>query len=813
MSPRVDRPRAAAGSAPDTPRGTGRPFLRGWLSDLALGARLTLSGGREGWTRTVLAALGVGLGVALLLAAASLPAIERAHHERSAARDYVYVGGPQLSRGDDTMLISQWDTTFRDQSITGWLVQPEGPKAPVPPGLSADPAPDQLVVSPALARLLGSPSGALLRTRLNHPIVDTIARAGLSGPNELAFYLGSAQLERALGDGSGVSRIDHFGAQDTAEGLDPVLMLLVVIILVVLLMPVAVFIGSATRFGGEQRDRRLAALRLVGADRRMAARVAAGESLVSAGVGVVLGVLFLLLGRQFIVPRLTLWNISAFASDVSPNPVLAALIVLGVLASAVAVSLFALRHVVIEPLGVVRRSGSARRRLWWRLALPLIGLALLVPAFNSVHREGSGPNKYQFSFGIGLLLIGVVALLPWLIELVVRHAGGSTVSWQLAVRRLQLNSGTPTRAASGVAVAVAGGIALQMTFGSAQSDYTKATGQDPSRAQVMSTLSTGVDAATADRSAARFHATPGVTSVDAVLSGNIGWAGSGATASEPAASDAEEPAGTLVVGDCATLARLYKVGPCSDGDVFLAAGPQHSMGDGPLPAPGQRVTLVPPGGGPGPQWTVPSSARTIAAAPDPGGSSFVGVMATPGAVTASELRTPVLTLYLSTDHRPDGLEYLRNTAAAISPMMTVEPLAVTARNNQFSTIQRGLSIGMVAVLLLIGASLLVGVLEQLREQRRTLAVLVAFGTRRSTLSASVLWQTAIPMLLGLVLAAAVGIGLGSALLAVTGVSVTRLPWTGIAEMSGAAVVVVLLVTAASLPALWRLLRPEGLRSE
>ena len=76
-------------------------------------------------------------------------------------------------------------------------------------------------------------------------------------------------------------------------------------------------------------------------------------------------------------------------------------------------------------------------------------------------------------------------------------------------------------------------------------------------------------------------------------------------------------------------------------------------------------------------------------------------------------------------------------------------------------------------------------LEQLRERRRLLAVLVAFGTRRSTMSWSVLWQTAVPVLLGLVLAFVGGTGWARPC---SGWSTTpiRIDWGGIAEMSGAA---------------------------
>jgi predicted lysophospholipase L1 biosynthesis ABC-type transport system permease subunit len=149
---------------------------------------------------------------------------------------------------------------------------------------------------------------------------------------------------------------------------------------------------------------------------------------------------------------------------------------------------------------------------------------------------------------------------------------------------------------------------------------------------------------------------------------------------------------------------------------------------------------------------------------------------------------------------------------SVDPLMSLSALAATARDTTFANIRRGLLIGVVATLLLIGASLLVSMLEQLREQRRTLAVLVAFGTRRSTLSWSVLWQTAVPVLLGLVLAVVAGTGLGALLLTLVGEPV-RLDWSSVGASCGVAALVVLLVTALSLPALWRLVRPEALRTE
>ena len=104
-------------------------------------------------------------------------------------------------------------------------------------------------------------------------------------------------------------------------------------------------------------------------------------------------------------------------------------------------------------------------------------------------------------------------------------------------------------------------------------------------------------------------------------------------------------------------------------------------------------------------------------------------------------------------------------------------------------------IGASIVIGLIGLSLLLTALEQVRERRHLLAVLVAFGTRRSTLSWSVLWQSALPVALGIAIAVATGIALGSVLLRILGATV-QIAWGDVAAMAGVGVVVVLLVTGA-----------------
>ncbi|WFE65687.1 ABC transporter permease [Micromonospora sp. WMMD714] len=756
---------------------------RGALADLAMGARMAVTGGREGWTRALLTAVGVGIGVAMLLLATAVPGALDARQARGDARDDLRFG-EKIAAGPGTLLVHALDTEFRGRPVRGRLVRPEGPAAPVPPGLTALPAPGEVAVSPALRRLLDSPDGALFAPRLGGArVTGTIADEGLAGPNELAYYQGDGRLS----DTSGATRLDSFGGGLPGEGLSPVLMLLVAIIFVVLLLPIAVFLGSAVRYGGERRDRRLAALRLVGADTTMVRRIAAGEAAAGALLGVVVGIGFLLAGRQ-LVPLVTLYDISVYAADIRPPTALLLAVVLAVPALAVLVAMLALRAVVVEPLGVARRSTPARRRLWWRLLLPAVGLAMLLPVAGL--REGDGGvTRWVVPAGAVLLLTGTVTVLPWLTDLLVRWLRGGPVSWQLAVRRVQLDSATSARLVNGIAVAVAGTIGLQMLFAGIAGDFTTASGQDTSRAQVQVQFQDQPDLARVLR---QLGGADGVTAATGTLSAGAN------------AGSSDGPPVEIRVGDCAALAEFARLDRCVDGDTFLVSDP----GDPAVVPTGTVLT-----GEDGSRWRVPATARPATARPDPAGWMANAVLVTPGAVGPRTLGPLRSTVYLQLDPAaPDAVEHVRNAVAAIDLTTPVSVLSSTIVSPRFADIQRGLAIGTVVTLLLIATSMLVGTLEQLRERRRLLAMLVAVGTRRSTLGWSVLWQTALPVGVGLVLATGFGLGLGAALLRMVQAPVT-VAWPLVGFAVGLGGLAVLAISGLSMPLLWRLTRADGLRTE
>lgn len=733
-----------------------------WAADLALGMRLALRGGgaRTAVVRLVLTAVGVGFGVVVLLTATSVPHLLGARDDRAAARvlqatpsdvvDPVYA----VARNDE----------FRGRGVQGYLVQPTGPRLPVAPGVERLPGPGEAVFSPALVDLLKSPDGELLRPRFAQHVIGTIGDAGLTGPNELFFYLGSdtvAGQQRA-------EAVTGFGGTPGRRGLDPIELLLVVVGATTCLVPVFVFVVTSTRLAAAARDRRLAALRLVGADRGQVRRIAAGEALLGSLAGVLLGgALFLLV--RVLVPKITAtaFRGGIFRADLVPDWRLGvpALLALPLLACAAAV--FALRRVVIEPLGVVRRGTRLRRKLWWRL-LPLAGGGALLVA-----RMGREDTRDPVLIaGVVLVLAAVPLLLPWLVERVAGRLRGGSPAWLLAVRRLQLDSATAARLVSGIAVVLAGSIALQGVYARAEGDR-----PPPQDVQVFAGyFATSLADGQAFTDA--IHALPGQQALP-VRTGALIQNAAGRETS-------------ILVGTCAELG----LADCRDGDVYAAAGTGYR------PAPGERVWFSAARNVP-PQWTVPEIHEVTSAGHDTG-----GLLVTRGALaTASSLGLNLAVSLPTADL--DLVERVRNLVGWNG---TVYSLG-TGRDGTYALITRVLSIGSILVLLLAAGSLLIAASEQLRERRRSLAVLMANGVGRGVLARSLVWQLAIPVAVAVVVAVLAGLGLDWLLLTLVVHRPMVVDVATIGLLAATAAAAVLVVTAVTLPALWRTTSLEHLREE
>ncbi|MFC6089404.1 FtsX-like permease family protein [Saccharothrix lopnurensis] len=765
-----------------------------WLSDLALGVRLALGGGRTSWVRLALTGAGIGIGVAVLLAASSVTTVLSERDARSSATQEVTAESPPS--GQDVLYQAYWNTEYRGDSIDGRFVRASGPGAPVPPGTSRVPGDGEVFLSPALAELLASPEGELLRERFPQEVVGTIGRSGLNAPHDLRFYAGDATVSEE--DGTAVV---SFGGQLRERSLDPILSLLIVVGVVALLFPVLVFVGISTRLAGSERDRRLAALRLVGAGAQRVRRIAAGESLLGAFVGLAVGVALFLVARQF-VERVRLMGLSVFVEDLTPWPPSAVLIGVLVPVLAVVTSIVAMRRTVIEPLGVVRRTKPVQRVLWWRVLPIIIGSGALLTQTGTMGGADGRASEPILIGGIMMLLLSIPLLLPWVVERAVGRLCGGAPSWQLAIRRLQLESGTAARVVGGVAVVLAGGIALQSMLASAETLVVDRRQPEADLSRVQVNLR---------------DATPEVTAETVALLGRSVGVERVHPLQGLAFVRGEDEYGSMNIGTCEVLRAYVALPSCQEGDAFFVVPEEepNSGFDTPL-EPGQRVTVVldqeqVPSG---PRWTIPEFTEVEQGA-ESGGRHY-GLMVTPSLAEGLPLESAYASVLVRVDPaQPDIAEHVRNALAPMTWQVHTSyfgDTGVSQRVEEFQSIRSALLAGSLITLLLAGASLLVLALEQVRERRRPLAVLAASGVPRGALGRSLLWQNAVPLLLALVVGIAVGGTLAALLLKIITQPIV-LDWAGIGVLSGTAALMVVVVTLLSLPSLRRATGALGLRSE
>ncbi|MFJ9721382.1 ABC transporter permease [Streptomyces sp. NPDC101209] len=734
----------------------------------------------------------------MLLFAASVPTVRHHRDQRIHHRIDVNLSDRAIMRSDHTVLVRDIDTVFRGERIRGRMVEPEGPAAPRPPGVQRYPRPGEMVVSPALHRLLTAPANGLLRERLAHPIAGEITDAGLLDPGEHVFYLVANHMAADAGQ---TRRLDHFGKAYPKKPLPPELILLCIAGIVVLLVPVGTFIAAAVRFGGERRDRRLAALRLVGADRGMTATIAAGEVALSTLAGIALGVVLFMTVRQ-LAEAVEIQGLGVFTQDLTPHPLLAALVVVAVLALALGITRLSMHKVAVEPLGIVRNSGSTSRRLWWRITLPLLGLILLRLFVRSPADLHGTSGVVLVLIGMLMLLVGVTAVLPWVVErLTRRFSGFGPLPWQLALRGLQLNGEAATRSVNGIAVAVAGAVALQaLLTGLSHNpvDGTAPAAHSPSASTRVAIARLDDHGTRGAQYAAVLAASPGVRRAVEFEELSVSPLNGGFPQ-------------TVLIADCAHLRQLARLPSCSDGDAFLTHPRTDTRHDMTTWAAGMKLRM----GMYGPHWTVPHITATVRATRAYPAAVFSErtLLATPGAAGPTAIAHAVSTVGLTyATGFKDVRDHIRTAAARLDPTFSVDFPGKSQDNPALDGIRRALLAGVTAVLVLIAVSMLLGALEQVRERARVLSVLVAFGTPRRTLAISVLLQSVLPVGLGLLVAESIGTALGSTLLDLVGRPVPH-NWRILPAIAGIGAAVSLGVTLLTLPALWRSTRPQGLRHE
>jgi hypothetical protein len=419
------------------------------------GGRRTLLG--SGLT---LAAVVVSTGLLLFAVTANLAFAKRAH-----ADSWRHPG----EAGAHPVMIEALATDHvRDKPITVVDLAALAPDAPAPPGMPRFPKPGETWTSPALARLMKDlPSdqlagrfparaGTLGRDALIHP-GELVAVVG-HGPGDPAMTAARDDLS-AVENTAAPTRIARYSTG--APAFSGIYQALVAIASVLMVVPLLVFGGAAARLTVARRDRRLAALRLVGATPGQVVAITTAEAVITAAAGALAGTLL----YAAAIPALTRITIAGggwYASDLWPGlPVIAAVLAaVPVLVGASAV--VGLRRVVVSPLGVARRETPPAMR-----AVRLLLLAAVVVAFGAASGGLTGMGRAGLVIMLVFLMLAFLAINlagPWVVALIGRITVGLARSPArlLAGRRLMDDPRSAWRTVAGVALTgfVAGFLAL-----------------------------------------------------------------------------------------------------------------------------------------------------------------------------------------------------------------------------------------------------------------------------------------------------------------------------------------------------------------
>jgi hypothetical protein len=355
---------------------------------------------------------------------------------------------------------------------------------------------------------------------------------------------------------------------------------------------------------------------------------------------------------------------------------------------------------------------------------------------------------------------------------------------QLATGRLRQDSGTPARVVAGVAVVLAGAIALFTVIAAATRTYGIPSDSGANGYAFLQFNGSNTPAMAAAY-AKKMQATPGVQTAAAVDQLYL-------TAGGQSEYDA-------VVVTCSGLIKMSMVRSCRDGEVFT---------DGSTDVAGKTLRSL---DHPKYRLHIPARMNQLDSNEAMGDPVF-----TPGALRGIALPPLFGVVHLRYDWRdPDAIERMRNVAAPLrwdGWLIDESDRSLSTDQKTFRTLKRGLYAGALLTLGMAAATLLVLAIEQVSTRRRPLAVLAAAGVPRSMLARSVLLQNAIPLVLAVIVADATGLALGALLLRVAH-QPSRLDWTDLGVLTGLTVAAVAVATALTLPAVRRATRPTMLRAE
>lgn len=383
------------------------------------------------------------------------------------------VGGTQ--RGD----ASKWrGQSIQYYSMYGTAKSPQFAKLKTP-------RPGEYYLSKALADAVAEypEDNILARFGKNTKYLGVIPSEYVASPDTLMIVRGASAEEVAESDAftksqgqpsyfADVYRTDANGLKSDAK-IDPVAVIVFGVGGTILLFPIVIFVSVATQLGAAQREKRYAALRLIGATKQQVGRILMLESLLASVVGVLIGLgAFWLL--QAPLQDFKMDGMRFNPSDLALTGTQYALIIGLTLGLTMFVNWRRMRRAQISPLGVSRSVEKVKKLRAWRALVPALGIAFFAWLSSKPGRDWLAANKESalpsvlLMAALLLVMFGLILAGGWLTNklslLAARWANNA--SMLIAGKRTAVHSRTIFRSVSGVVLALfAGSFYLTATSG------------------------------------------------------------------------------------------------------------------------------------------------------------------------------------------------------------------------------------------------------------------------------------------------------------------------------------------------------------
>lgn len=700
---------------------------------IRLGVRLTLNGGREAAIRLAVTTVAVAVGVCLLVTALSGMHAITAQNTRAAWLNTGSFSGAGPSTGPAPGSASTSSTqplwwvlgtdSFTDQTIFEADVAATGPGSPIPPGIPQLPGPGQFYASPALDRLLRSTPANELADRFTGQQIGIIGQAGLPSPDSLIIVVGHGAQQ--LSTLPGVEQITGFNTDPNVGGVatgvhNDRLKIFLAVGVVALLLPVLVFIGTATRLAAARREQRFAAMRLVGATPRQVTVISTVEACMAALFGVVIGFGLFYAGRPALA-HLQFTGQRSAPGDLSPGLVAIVLVAVGVPIAAAVSSRLAMRRGQISPLGVLRRVTPPAPRAY-RLIPVVAGLAELLFFIAVGHPSTTGGQIIGYMSGGVLIIIGLVIAGPWLTMVGARTVArrAQRPSTLLAGKRLADNPSAAFRTISGLIIALFVASASVGVLSTILSHGGTANDTSAARQTLVQRLggpeSIGVNGPPPSTTATTAVAVP--PAVLAELTSIPGVQGATVIYTTPGANE-QRSAGLV---SCSQLARTPAIGSCAPGAKVADLSGLGPISSEDLPTLAGHVW---PAADISPDQLDQLSARAI-------------VVLTDGSITALEQARTNL------EHAFPG-----------DIPETVSQISSSVRRT-ITEVQQIADVVIVASLVIAGCSLAVSVTAGIADRKRPFSLLRLAGTPLRVLRRMVILEAAVPLVVISVISAGLG---------------------------------------------------------